>query len=262
MRDLEGKAAVVTGGGAGIGRAIALVFAEAGASVVIPDLSLEAAEETAGLVRAMGNPARALRADVSRPDEVDKIFDTALGTFGKVDILINNAGTTHPTVSILDLDLGFVDRIFSVDYKGVYLCCRRAVKEMSRQGDGCIVNISSIAGMTPMPLLMYGPMKAAVNMLTRILAREWAGHHIRVNAVAPGYVLTPLIQTMIEKGQRDPSLILRQTPMKTMLEPRDIARAVLFLSSSAARFITGAILPVDAGWLSDGGWAAYPREPR
>jgi NAD(P)-dependent dehydrogenase (short-subunit alcohol dehydrogenase family) len=114
--------------------------------------------------------------------------------------------------------------------------------------------------MTPMPLLVYGPMKAAVNMLTRILAREWAGHRIRVNAVAPGYVLTPLIQKMIETGQRDPSLIIRRTPMKTMLDPRDIARAVLFLCSPAARFITGAVLPVDAGWLTDGGWTAYPRE--
>jgi len=259
MKGLKGKVAIVTGGASGIGKTISVAFAEAGATVVIPDLDAEGAEDTSREIKRLGQESFSIESDVANPDDVDLIFDNTLDAYGKIDILVNNAGTTHPAVSILDLDLEYVDKIFSVDFKGVYLCSRRAGREMIRQNNGCIMNISSIAGLTPLPLIMYGPMKSAVNMLTKILAREWAQYKIRVNAIAPGYVMTPLIKDMIEKGQRDPNLILDQTPMKNMLDPMDIAKAVLFLVSSEARYITGAVLPVDGGWLSDGGWAAYKR---
>jgi NAD(P)-dependent dehydrogenase (short-subunit alcohol dehydrogenase family) len=257
MRELEGKIALVTGAGAGIGKAIALAFAKAGAFVVVPDLDIEKAGETAQEIEEIGQKSLALEIDVANAGQVDALFTESIDLFGRIDILVNNAGTTHPVTSILDLGLDYVEKIFSIDYKGVYLCCRRAGREMVRQKSGSIVNISSIAGLTPLPFVMYGPMKSAVNMLTRILAREWANQNIRVNAIAPGYVLTPLIKNMIDSGLRDPGLILEQTPMKTMLNPDDIAEAVLFLVSSRARHITGAVLPVDGGWLSDGGWAAY-----
>jgi 3-oxoacyl-[acyl-carrier protein] reductase len=257
MKDLEGKIALVTGAGAGIGKAIALAFAKAGAFVVVPDLDLEKAGETAREIGELGKKSLALEIDVADPEQVDSLFTKTIDVFGQVDIVVNNAGTTHPAVSILDLSLDYVEKIFSIDYKGVYLCCRRAGREMVGQKSGCIVNISSIAGLTPLPLVMYGPMKSAVNMLTRILAREWANRNIRVNAIAPGYVATPLIKSMIDSGLRDPGLILEQTPMGIMLSPDDIAEAALFLVSSRARHITGTVLPVDGGWLSDGGWAAY-----
>jgi len=259
MKGLKGKVAIVTGGASGIGKTISVAFAEAGATVVIPDLDAEGAEDTSREIKRLGQESFSIESDVANPDHVDLIFNKTLDEYGKIDILVNNAGTTHPAVSILDLDLEYVDKIFSVDFKGVYLCSRRAGREMIRQNNGCIMNISSIAGLTPLPLIMYGPMKSAVNMLTKILAREWAQYKIRVNAIAPGYVMTPLIKNMIEKGQRDPQLILDRTPMKNMLDPMDIAKAVLFLVSSEARYITGAVLPVDGGWLSDGGWAAYKR---
>ncbi len=258
-KELEGNVAIVTGGGAGIGRAIAIGLAAQGARLVIPDLSLTDAEETAGIIIRKGSQAMPLKADISDAGEVDFVFERAMEAYGSVDILINNAGRTHPAVSILDLDLSFVDSIFAVDYKGLYLCCRNAVKEMSKGKGGVIVNISSIAGLTPLPLVMYGPMKSAVNMLTRILAREWAHANIRVNALAPGYVLTPLMEGMIARGQRDSSRIIERTPMKTMLSPEEIAEAALFLVSSRAGHITGTILTVDGGWLADGGWSAYPR---
>ena len=257
MKDLKGKIAIVTGGASGIGKTISVAFAEAGATVVISDLDAEGAEGTSREIKRLGQKSFSIESDVANPDHVDLIFDNTIDEYGKIDILVNNAGTTHPAVSILDLDLEYVDRIFAVDFKGVYLCSRRAGREMIRQNNGCIINISSIAGLTPLPLIMYGPMKSAVNMLTKILAREWAQYKIRVNAIAPGYVMTPLIKNMIEKGQRDPHLILDRTPMKNMLDPMDIAKAVLFLVSSEARYITGAVLPVDGGWLSDGGWTAY-----
>jgi NAD(P)-dependent dehydrogenase (short-subunit alcohol dehydrogenase family) len=257
MKDLEGKIALVTGAGAGIGKAIALAFARDGAEVIVPDLDIEKAGETAREIEEIGQKGLALEIDVADPDQVDSLFTKTIDVFGHVDIVVNNAGTTHPAVSILDLSLDYVEKIFSIDYKGVYLCCRRAGREMVRQKSGCIVNISSIAGLTPLPLVMYGPMKSAVNMLTRILAREWADRNIRVNAIAPGYVATPLIKNMIDSGLRDPALILERTPMGIMLSPEDIAEAALFLVSSRAEHITGTVLPVDGGWLSDGGWAAY-----
>ncbi|MBW2636313.1 MAG: SDR family oxidoreductase [Deltaproteobacteria bacterium] len=257
MKDLEGKIALVTGAGAGIGKAIALAFAKEGAFVVVPDLDIEKAGETAREIEAIGKKSLVLEIDVADPDQVDSLFTKTIDAFGQIDIVVNNAGTTHPAVSILDLDLDYVEKIFNIDYKGVYLCCRRAGREMVRQKSGCIVNISSIAGLTPLPLVMYGPMKSAVNMLTRILAREWANRNIRVNAIAPGYVATPLIKNMIDSGLRDPGLILEQTPMGIMLSPDDIAEAALFLVSHRAQHITGTVLPVDGGWLSDGGWSAY-----
>lgn len=257
MKVLEGQVAIITGGASGIGKTMSMAFAEAGATVVIPDLDAEGAAATSREIESLGQKTLSIEADVANPGHVDLIIENTLDEYGKIDILVNNAGTTHPTVSILDLDLEYVDKIFAVDFKGVYLCCRRAGREMMRQKNGCIINISSIAGLTPLPLIMYGPMKSAVNMLTRILAREWAQYHVRVNAIAPGYVLTPLIKGMIKTGQRDPSLIIERTPMKKMLDPIDIAKAALFLVSPGARYITGAVLPVDGGWLTDGGWTAY-----
>jgi NAD(P)-dependent dehydrogenase (short-subunit alcohol dehydrogenase family) len=259
MADLKEKVVIITGGGAGIGKAICQAFAAAGASIAVADIDAQSAEETARQVQNMGRQSLAITADVSKQADVDLIFDKCLDRFPKVDILVNNAGISHPTESILDLDPAFIDKVFAIDYKGVYLCSRRAGREMLRQKAGCILNISSIAGITPLPLAMYGPMKSAVNMLTRILAREWAQDNIRVNAIAPGYVLTPLIKDMIESGLRNPDLIINQTPMKKMLDPADIAEAALYLASDSARHITGIILPVDGGWLSDGGWSAYNR---
>ena len=259
MVDFSDKVVIVTGGGSGIGKEICLLFAQAGASLVIPDINFESAETTARQAEKLGPKALALKTDVSNQEDVDDLFLKTLSTYGKVDILINNAGVSHPTQSILDLDTAYVDKVFNVDYKGVYLCSRRAGQEMVKGDGGCILNISSIAGITPLPLAMYGPMKSAVNMLTRILAREWAAKNVRVNAIAPGYVLTPLIQEMIDKGQRNPDLIIKQTPMKKMVATDDIAQAALFLCSENAKHITGTVLPIDAGWLSDGGWAAYNR---
>src|SRR5208283_1636373 len=144
-----------------------------------------------------------------------------------------------------------------VDLKGVWLCARRVGREMVAKGTGAMVNVASVAGLTSLPLPVYGPAKSAVIMLTQILARDWASRGVRVNAIAPGYVLTPLLQGMIDKGLRNADTILSAVPMKEFIMPEDIANAALFLCSDLARFITGATLPVDAGFLSSGGWAAY-----
>ncbi len=128
---------------------------------------------------------------------------------------------------------------------------------MVEQRSGCVINISSIAGMASLPLVVYGPAKSAVIMLTKILAAEWGKYNVRVNAIAPGYTLTPLLKERIERGERNPELLKRRTPMGVLIEPEDIAEAALFLASDKARFITGVTLPVDGGFLADGGWVAY-----
>ena len=256
-RLLEQKRALVTGAGAGIGRAVAGALARGGARVMAADIDPRSARETAGWINDRGGRARWVEVDVSSRVQVEAAFDRVLEAWSGVDLLVNNAGVTHPAGSILDLDPEHLERVMAVDFKGVYWSSRRAGQEMIASHGGSIVNVSSIAGQAPLPLPVYGPMKSAVNMLTRILAREWASQGVRVNAVAPGYVLTPLIKEAIAKGERNPDKIIGRTPMKTMLDPDDVAQAVLFLASPTARHITGTILTVDGGWTSDGGWEAY-----
>jgi NAD(P)-dependent dehydrogenase (short-subunit alcohol dehydrogenase family) len=255
--DLSSKNAIVTGGGMGIGKAIALTFAKAGANISIPDIDLAAAKQTAMEVQALGQKGIAIKADVSIKDEVDALVNETVEAFGKIDLLVNNAGITQLPVSILKLEMEVWQKVTDVDYKGVYLCCRRVGREMVEQRSGCVINISSIVGMASLPLVAYGPAKSAVIMLTKILAAEWGKYNVRVNAIAPGYTLTPLLKERIGRGERDPELLKRRTPMRVLIEPEDIAEAALFLASDKARYITGVTLPVDGGFLADGGWIAY-----
>lgn len=254
---LAGKVAIVTGGAMGIGEAIAKAFAREGADIVIGDLKMDLAKKVAGEIEALGRKGLAVKMDVAIREEVDHLAEETLRAFGKVDILVNNAGISQLPLSILDLEVEVWQRVTDIDYKGTYLCSRRIGKEMVRQKSGAVVNISSIIGLASAPLVAYGPAKSAVIMLTKILAAEWGRFNVRVNAIAPGYTLTPLLKGMIERGERDPKGILQRTPMGKMVEPEDIANAALFLVSEKARFITGVTLPVDAGLLADGVWSAY-----
>lgn len=255
--ELKEKVAVVTGGGMGIGQAIALGLAQEGAHISILDINMEAANETAKKIEKLGSRTLACETDVTKAAAVDEAVDKILEEFGHIDILINNAGITHPSISILDLELDWLDKVTDVDLKGVYICSRRVGKLMAEQNSGAVVNIASVAGITSLPLPVYGPIKSAIIMLTQILARDWAEKGVRVNAIAPGYVLTPLLQGMFDKGLRNPDTLLGYIPMRKFIMPSDIADAAVFLCSEKARCITGVTLPVDAGFLSAGGWKAY-----
>jgi len=258
---LDGQRAVVTGAGGGIGRAIALTLAEAGAAVMCADLEAVQSEDTAAQIAQAGGRAVSRQVDVSSWQQVERLVADTVDSLGGLEVMVASHGVFHPAVSILELDLAEVDRVFEVNYKGVYHLCRAAGAHMTAQGAGTMVNISSMSGLTPLPLTMYGPMKAAVNNLTRILAAEFAGFGVRVNAVAPAYVLTPRMQEMIDQGLRDPSGILARTPMGKMMTPEDIAQCALFLASDASSLITGEIMLIDGGWMADGGWAAFGGRP-
>lgn len=257
-----GKVAIITGGGMGIGETIAKAFAKEGADIVVGDLKLELACKVIQNIEGMGRKGLAVRMDVSVKEDVDRLAEETMKVFGRIDILVNNAGITQPPLSIFDLEIETWQKVNDIDYMGTYLCCRRIGKEMVKQRSGSVINISSVIGLASAPLVAYGPAKSAVIMLTKILATEWGRFNVRVNVIAPGYTLTPRVKRAIERGERDPEMILQRTPMDKMVEPEDIANAVLFLCSEQARYITGVTLPVDAGLLADGFWGVYVRHVR
>jgi NAD(P)-dependent dehydrogenase (short-subunit alcohol dehydrogenase family) len=255
--DFLEKVTVITGGGMGIGEAIARAFAREGAHVVIGDVKVDLARKVVEEIKGTGRKGLALQADVSVKEDVDRMVDETLRVFGKIDILVNNAGISQLPLSILDLDIDTWQKVTDIDYKGTYLCSRRVGREMVRQKSGSVINISSVVGLASAPLVAYSPAKSAVIMLTKVLATEWGRFNVRVNAIAPGYTLTSLLKGMIERGERNPEMILKRTPMGKLVEPEDIANAALFLASEKARYITGVTLPVDAGFVADGAWSAY-----
>jgi NAD(P)-dependent dehydrogenase (short-subunit alcohol dehydrogenase family) len=242
---LDGRKALVTGGARGIDRAIGFALAGAGASVTLADIDGTAAEAAAAALRARGASASALAFDVTDAVAVD----AAARTTDDIDILVNNAGlvTNAPALETTDADWR---RVLSIDLDGVFWCSRAFGRAMVARGRGAIVNIGSMAGaivVHPQAQPAYNAAKAAVAMLTKSLAAEWAKSGVRVNAVAPGYTATEL--TLL--GRSKPEWFqtwLERTPMGRLGEPDEIAAAVLFLASDAASFVTGSIITVDGGY--------------
>jgi 3-oxoacyl-[acyl-carrier protein] reductase len=243
-RPLLDRVAVVTGAGQGIGRGVALCLARAGAHVVIADQVSERIAPIVAEVEGCGVKASGLPVDVSRSDDVQRMVQQTIERFGQIDILVNNAGrvVVKPMVEQNEADW---DRVVDVNLKGVFLCCRQVVPEMIARRRGAIVNIASIAAFhVTVPHVPYAASKAGVVALTRDLAYEVARYGIRVNAIAPGPIETPMSQ-MVTAEQRQ--AITRSVPLGRMGQPEDIGNAAAFLVSDAAGFITGATLPVSGG---------------
>jgi len=248
MTDLEGKVACITGGSYGIGLTLALGLAEAGATIAILARDRSRTQEAVDRIRAAGGKALPLAGDVRSKPEMEAAAEAVVKAFGRIDILINNAGVAGAAASE-NLDEGEWDRIIDINLKGTFLCCQSFGRYMLRQKSGKIVNVSSVAGLGAFPKrAAYGSSKAAVIMLTKVLAVEWADRNVRVNAIAPGVIRTPLNEEMIAKGNLDLAAINRRTPMGRRGETADLLGAVAYLSSSASDYVTGAVLTIDGGW--------------
>lgn len=250
---LDGRIAVVTGGASGIGEACVRDLAARGARVVVADIN----EPGASAVAASIPVAIHARLDVTRMEDLDALADRIDRDLGPVAIMVTSAGVLQPPVPPEELPMETWDHVVAVDQRGVYMSCVAFGRRMARRGAGAIVNIASIAGLRPMPLHAYVPAKAAVIAMTEALAAEWARSGVRVNAIAPGYVLTPALQAAVDAGQRDTVMLAQNSAMGRLVEAAEIAKACSFLASDDASAITGVTLPVDAGWLVAGSWATY-----
>ena len=249
----EGKKVLVTGGGRGIGRAIAVGFAREGAYVAVNAAHEATAEETSRLIYESGGAALAIQADVTDEEQVRRMVDTAVKEMGRIDILVNNAGTSHPIIPTLEQDTADFDRVMATNVRSAYICCKAAGHHMVPRRSGKIVNVASISGLTGQPMRTgYAPSKAAMINMTMALAVEWGRHNINVNAVAPGHVLTDLVRGSISKGVLDEERLVNRTALGRLSTPEDVASAVMFLASEEASAITGIYLTVDCGWMANG----------
>jgi NAD(P)-dependent dehydrogenase (short-subunit alcohol dehydrogenase family) len=248
MFQLKGKVAVVTGGGTGIGKAIALGLAEAGASVVVCGLRLDDCEETCLEIRSkFGSRTFARPCDVSKKAEIESLVNETVAEFGQIDILVNNAGVTS-TFHVFDLSEEEWDRVVNTNLKGCFLFSQSVGRMMARSGEGVIINIGSQLGELARPNKShYVSSKGGIRMLTKALALDLAEYGIRVNSVAPGPVETDLAAPLLSNPDTRLAL-LNRIPLGRIGQPRDIAGAVVFLASDAASFVTGITLYVDGGY--------------
>jgi NAD(P)-dependent dehydrogenase (short-subunit alcohol dehydrogenase family) len=250
-RRVDGKVALVTGAGSGIGRATAQIFTREGAKVVVADIVIEGGEETVRLLKAAGGEATFVRVDVSQPVDVEAMVKKAVDTYGRLDCAFNNAGIEGVIQPTADYGEAHWDRVLAINLKGVWLCMKYEIQQMLKQGSGAIVNTASVAGLIGLPgFSAYVAAKHGVNGLTKTAALEYAKVGIRVNAVCPGAIRTP----MFERGMRDnPGIeeqIVAAEPIGRMAAPEEVGEAVVWLCSDAASFVTGLPMAVDGGWVA------------
>ncbi len=248
---LGGRIAVVTGGGRGIGFEICRALAEAGATIAIAEIDEGVANVAAEALTKAGFKAEPHPLDVTDPAAVAKVAAAVDERHARVDILVNNAGVAHNTDGLDISDREWLE-VMDVNLNGAFWCAREFGKYMVRRGSGSVINLGSMSGIVvnkPQPQSHYNASKAAVHLLTKSLACEWAPHNVRVNAIAPGYVATEMTLPGRENKEWYP-VWLEMTPMKRCAEPHEIASAALFLASDASSYITGSILSVDGGYTA------------
>lgn len=246
------RISVVTGGASGIGAACARVLAASGDLVIIADRDIERARDVAAAVNG-----RAYALDVGDDRNVEACAELVERECGPVDVLVNSAGIIQVAQRPHEMAMTIWDDVVRIDQRGTYIACTAFARAMITRKRGSIVNIASVAGIRSMPLHSYAPAKAAVISITQCLAAEWGPAGVRVNAVSPGYTLTPALKNAIDRGERDVSSLTANAPLGRLVDPEDIGQAVAFLASGSASAITGINLPVDCGWLAGTSWSTY-----
>ena len=250
MRDFEDKVVLVTGGASGIGRAAALAFARRGALVVIAGRRrAEGEKAVAEIGAATGAKARFIATDVTRPQEIADLHRAIVADHGRLDVAFDNAGYQEPRAPVAEQDAALYDRVFDANVRSVYLCLRHQIRHMAEQGGGAIVVNASVSGLrNPNPgLALYSASKAAVISLMRSAAMEYAEKGVRINAVAPGRVVTDM---MLASKIMDMSAVAAGLPLRRMGQPVEVAEAVTWLASDAASFVVGHVLGTDGGFMA------------
>ncbi len=252
MNRLEGLTCVVTGGASGIGRATAIFMAHERGRVVVSDVDDAGGEETARIVRDAGGVASYVHADVTKEADIQRLIDTAASTYERVDVLFNNAGIEGPPGSIADLTLDDLNRVLAVNLVGVFLGLKYGIKEMLRHGGGgSIINTASVAGLAGFPgLAPYCASKGAVIQLTKTAALEYATAGIRVNAICPGLIDTPMLRRVVDLNPEAEPTLKMMEPVQRFGTAEEVAALVIFLACPESSFVTGAAIPVDGAYLA------------
>jgi NAD(P)-dependent dehydrogenase (short-subunit alcohol dehydrogenase family) len=247
---LEGKVTIVTGASRGIGRATALAFAKAGSDIVLTSRKVQDLEKVAEGIRAEGRRALVINAHLGKMEDVKKVADTTRAAFNKIDILINNAGTSPVFASFLETEDRLWDTVMGLNLKGLYFLSQAVARIMKEQGYGCIINVSSIDGFLPeMDNGVYAVSKAGVIMASKVMARELAPYNIRVNTLAPGFVHTKLLDSSFEVRPGREEECRKSVPMGRIADPDDMVGTLIYLASDAAKYVTGHTVIVDGGLL-------------
>jgi NAD(P)-dependent dehydrogenase (short-subunit alcohol dehydrogenase family) len=249
--DFTGQVALVTGAGSGMGLATARAFAEGGAAVVMADINSATLKTATDTLTTAGHQVLGVECDVSDEDSVAAAVQAAVDTFGRLDMAFNNAGIQVPPCDAADEPADQFDRVNAVNLRGVWACMKHELAQMRTQGSGAIVNCSSLGGLVGIPgRAAYHASKHGVLGLTSSAALEYAPRGIRINAVCPGTIATPMVTDMIDKGELDPAEAIANQPINRLGAPEEIAAAVLWLCSPGASFVVGVALPVDGGYTA------------
>ncbi len=248
----KNKVAIVTGGSYGIGRATAAAFAARGAKVVVADFVEDKMQETLNMIKAAGSKGIFIKCDVAKSADVKALIDETIKTFGRLDFAFNNAGIEGAVANTQDCTEENWDRTIAVNLKGIWLCMKYQIPEIIKQKKGAIVNCASVAGFIGFPALpAYVASKHGVTGLTKTTALENAKLNIRVNAVCPGVIQTPMIDRVTGKDKQVEKRYIDMEPMGRMGKPDEVANAVMWLCSDSASFVTGVCMPVDGGWIAN-----------